>query len=216
GLSGIGQFVEGKDVILYGGANTARGPKLDSPFIVRTNNHHLWQQDNYKCEDGYTETHGVYHGTGYSALFAQFCNVSPNGLKFIAQNMGHKKPSFAVWARARGIYYTGYAEVEGGVERERGVDPVRYEKVFAPLIKICPQPFTGVLAAFHLLSFPIKSLHLTGFDFYQGREHLNNTKEDGRQYRGEHSLDDNKQAMKELVLNDSRCKPDGLLLDSLQ
>lgn len=214
GLDGIGSFVQDKDVILYGGANTARGPKLDNPFIVRINNHYLWQQDNSKCDDGYTETHGVYHGCGYAGLSAQFLNIPPNGLKFVAQNMGHRKPRFAAWARSQKVYYTSYAERDGE-EFERGVDPEKYEEVFSSLIEVCPQPFTGVLAAFHLLTFPIKSLHLTGFDFYAGREHVNKTKEDGREYRGEHSLDDNKAAMRE-ILNDTRCQPDRLLLDSLQ
>lgn len=217
GLSGIGDFVEGKNVILYGGAPSANGSFYDEdspPVVVRTNNHYLWQQDQSKCSDGIGWTDGVYHGSGYTGLFAQFVNVPPLGLKFIAQNMGHRKPSFATWARREGVYYANYGSFQGQ-EWERGVDPAKYEDVFKPLIKVCEQPFTGVLAAFHLLNFPIKSLYLTGFDFYIGREHVNNIREGGREYRGEHSLDDNREAMRR-VLDDRRCKPDGLLRDSLQ
>jgi hypothetical protein len=212
GLDGIGEFVTGRDVILYGGAASARGPKLEDPFIVRVNNHYLWQQCNRKCDDGYNWTDGVYHGSGYSGLFAQFVNVPPAGLKFVAQNMGHKKPNFSSWARGQGVYYASYAERDGE-DRERGVDPEKYEEVFAPLIEVCEQPFTGVLAAFHLLTFPIRSLHLTGFDFYEGREHVNKER-DGKWYRGEHSLEDNREAMRR-ILKDDRSRPDKLLSQSV-
>lgn len=209
GLEGIGEFVKGRDVILFGGAETIEPPDLDNPFIVRVNNHYQWQQGQGK----YNWTDGVYHGAGYDGMIVEFMNVPPKGLKFVAQNMGHVKASLKAWASRKNIYYADYGKGEGE-EREKGVDPKKYEPVFGPLIEMCEQPFTGVLAAYHLLQFPIKSLHLTGFSFYKGREHVN-TERDGKSYRGEHCLEDNKTAMR-AILNDRRCKTDRLLHDSLQ
>lgn len=213
--SGIEEVVAGRDVILFGGADKFKVPKVVNPVIVRTNNHYLWQQDPQKMLGGYNWTDGVYHGAGFGGLLSMFMNIPPKGLRFIAQNCGHPYGSgLKTWAQKNGVAYFGYAGL-GGERLPKGIDPRKYEPIFDPLIKICSQPFTGVLAAFHLLTFPIKSLYLTGFTFYQGREHVNKTKEDGRVYRGEHSLEDNKLAMRKII-NDSRCKPDKFLSNSLQ
>jgi hypothetical protein len=208
--STIEEIVGGRDVILFGGSDKFEVPKVSEPVIVRTNNHYLWQQDPSKQPDGYPWTDGVYHGAGFGGLLGMFMNVPPKGLKFIAQNCGHPyRSGLKTWAERQGVAYFGYAGLPGD-RLEKGVDPKKYEPIFDPLIKICSQPFTGVLAAFHLLTFPIKNLYLTGFTFYEGREHVNRTKEDGQVYRGEHNIEDNRKAMKGF-LNDRRCKPDRFL-----
>ena len=210
----IEEVVGGRNVILFGGADKYEIPKVSNPVIIRTNNHYLWQEDPHKMPGGYPWTDGVYHGAGFGALLAMFMNVPPKKLKFVAQNCGHPyKSGLRPWCKRKGIAHFSYASRPGEI-RETGLDPKKYEPIFKPLIEICEQPFTGVLAAFHLLTFPIKSLYLTGFTLYSGREHVNKVK-DGKVYRGEHSLEENRQAM-ERMLNDRRCKPDRLLLDSLQ
>jgi hypothetical protein len=203
-------IVTGRDVLLIGGSPTYEIPEIKDQIIVRINNHHLWQTDPMRCPDGPSHTDGVYHGAGLPGLIAMFMNVPPDGLRFICQQAGTQyRNNMEGWAKMRGIKYFPYGTCPA--ERlERGVDPAAFEPVFKPLLEICKFPFTGVVAAFHLLTLPIKSLALTGFDFYRSSHY---THKDNK--RGEHEISHNKKAM-EMILGDSRARPDRILQDSLR
>jgi hypothetical protein len=203
------KFIEGRDVILFGGSPSYSIPPLLSPAIIRTNTHHIWQEDPRKVPEGFRYTDGVYFGANISGFIAMFMNRPPQKLKFLCQNAGaHYKRAMEAWAGRRGIAYKAYA-TEPAELLERGVDPAAYEAEYQPLIEVVKQPFTGVFAAYDLLRHNPKSLHLTGFDFYRETDTIKEGK------RGEHSIDENLEAMR-MICTDGRVKPDGILSDCLR
>jgi len=138
-----------------------------------------------------------------------FMNRPPTNLRLLCQNAGGAyRDSMRAWAKLKGIEYFAYGNLDAP-RHKIGLDPAVYEDTFKPLTDVCSHPFTGVLAAFHLLQFPIKSLYLSGFSFYSGRD---DTIKNGK--RGEHDIEQNKQAMRN-VLDDERAKPDAILLENL-
>ena len=204
-MNTVEEYINGKEVVLFGGSPDFDNPDLQNPVVVSVNNHFMWQEG--KGRYGYTN--GVYHGSGYGGMIAGFMNQPPKELKFVCQNAASPYgQALKGWASNMGYTYYPYATNE--VERhEIGVDPGAYEEEFKPLIEVCSHPFTGVLAAYHLLSMNPKKLYLTGFTFYSNaKESIKGGK------RGEHDIEQNKKGM-ELVLNDDRCEPDEFLQKSL-
>jgi hypothetical protein len=186
------EYLTDKDIILFGGARSCRAPvDLKDPVVVRVNNHHLWQES----QGHYSYSNISYFGSNLCGLVAEFMNNPPTGIEFVNQVFGARvTASFRTWSKSKGIVFRAI-ELEGE---------------HPDLNKVVAAPFTGVMAAWDLLKYPIKSLYLTGFDFYKDESHkaVNG-------HRGDHSLEDNRLAMKE-ICNDKRVVADAVLQDSLR
>jgi hypothetical protein len=182
------EYLKDKDVVLFGGAKSAKAPEhLENPIVVRTNNHHLWQEPEH-----YPYTNIVYFGSNLGGLIATFMNEYPKELAWINQVFGSIiRSSFRTWANFKQVQY-----------RE-----LKLEGEYPEIHDYVEAPFTGVLAAWDLVRQPIKSLYITGFDFYKDAPQ---TIVNG--YRGEHGIDGNLKAIRE-VCADARVQPDGVLQD---
>jgi len=201
----IRELVADQDVVLWGGAPEYELPSISTPFVVSINNHYFWQEG--KGKYGYTSA--VYHGGCIAGIMAAFMNQPPQNLEFVCQNSGSPYgESMKPWATAKGIGYYGYAS-RPAEKLMRGTPPEAYNKEFRPLIQVVQQPFTGVLAAYHLLRFNPKRLYICGMNFYANAP---TTIVEGK--RGEHNIEDNKQAMR-AILDDKRAIPDKFLSESL-
>jgi hypothetical protein len=70
------------------------------------------------------------------------------------------------------------------------------------------KPLTGLIAIYHLLSFPIRSLHVTGMTLYRKDEHLP-AKVDA------HWIEPQQRYLKDLVKSDARVTYDNPLMEAL-
>ena len=107
--------------------------------------------------------------------------------------------------------------------QNNGVIPFRYidRRFFSNLEKtIGCRPYTGVMAIFDLLRFPIKELHITGMDFYMYnyvREYATVSEEKLKRLRTNHIHQAEPQIrwIRKVYLSDTRLKVDSILKEIL-
>lgn len=161
-MSAYKTFLNGKNVILVGPASTLRGkgmgPFIDShDVVVRLN--HSWPLRDTLIADIGARTDVLYH------------NLNPKKQRFRRADARRMRDDGVKWVisthPARRSRYRQrqrrFRKISKGLVKLRAV-PLAVKKILRPRVGSANG---GIIAVVDLLRFPIKSLYVTGFSFYQ-------------------------------------------------
>lgn len=142
------EIVTGKDIALIGGAKNANEERaLQAEIVARCN---LYVHDGQRCDMAFLAGNGP--------------DTKPRGLKWLCVNAGSPKCMEAIqkWDRSDLREFAFINMVF------RGADPFGPEHEWLNMFghQLGSMPLCGILAARLLTLCPIKSLYVTGFDFY--------------------------------------------------
>lgn len=155
------QLLYNKKVCLVGGAPDVSEPLLETAdLVVRVNDH--WLRSSGRCDILYLTGAALKPALLCDALRPEFLFYSFN---MIAEQQHPLEPTLLAFCRRNGITADKFLQVQ--YQHTNPIGPY-YEWANVLHKRLRTMPFTGTLAACHLLRFPLKQLALTGFSFYVG------------------------------------------------